>query len=300
MHKGFIALHRKIKDWEWYSDTNVFRVFVHLLLSVNWQDKKWQGQTIKRGQIVIGIEALGLEIGLTYQQTRTALNKLIKTGDITSKTTNKYTLVTVINYGLYQSQDENVTNKITNKQRTENGAFSDYHQKCNEQNNEQKDLCNSLEVQLTEGEENKITNKITNKQRTNNEQVTTTKQYNNYNKENNKDSLKNETYERNKTKERKKKKPAFEIPENLHTPTFLKEWEAFVSHRIQIKRKMTDEAARRILKKLSGWGERKAIEAINESIEKSWTGVFDPDRGNKSGLQEEKELTLEEIGAMYE
>lgn len=107
------------------------------------------------------------------------------------------------------------------------------------------------------------------------------------------------TKEREEKKE-SKKKPAFEIPENLHTPTFLKEWEAFVSHRIQIKRKMTDEAARRILKKLSGWGERKAIEAINESIEKSWTGVFDPDRGNKSGLQEEKELTLEEIGAMYE
>ena len=56
-------------------------------------------------------------------------------------------------------------------------------------------------MQLTEDEENKITNKITNKQRTNNEQVTTTKQYNNYNKENNKDSLKNETYERATTKD---------------------------------------------------------------------------------------------------
>lgn len=39
--EGFINLHRKILDWEWYDDINVFRVFTHLLLTVNWTPAKW-------------------------------------------------------------------------------------------------------------------------------------------------------------------------------------------------------------------------------------------------------------------
>ena len=38
--EGFINLHRKILDWEWYDDINVFRVFTHLLLTVNWTPAK--------------------------------------------------------------------------------------------------------------------------------------------------------------------------------------------------------------------------------------------------------------------
>ena len=30
---GWIKLHRKITEWEWYSDANTFRVFMHLLLT---------------------------------------------------------------------------------------------------------------------------------------------------------------------------------------------------------------------------------------------------------------------------
>ncbi|MEK7630121.1 MAG: hypothetical protein AAB432_01935 [Patescibacteria group bacterium] len=28
---GFIVLHRKMKDWQWYSDNNVRGLFTHLL-----------------------------------------------------------------------------------------------------------------------------------------------------------------------------------------------------------------------------------------------------------------------------
>ncbi len=33
MNKGFVVLHRKNTEWEWYSDTNVFRVFTHLRIT---------------------------------------------------------------------------------------------------------------------------------------------------------------------------------------------------------------------------------------------------------------------------
>ena len=41
--EGWIKLHRQILDWEWYDDINVKVLFLHLLLTANYEDKKWQG-----------------------------------------------------------------------------------------------------------------------------------------------------------------------------------------------------------------------------------------------------------------
>ena len=38
---GWIKIHRQILEWEWYSDTNTFRVFLHLLLKANHKEKKY-------------------------------------------------------------------------------------------------------------------------------------------------------------------------------------------------------------------------------------------------------------------
>ena len=80
---GWIKIWRKIKNWEWYQDANTFRLFFHLLISVNYEDKKWQGTLIKRGQILTSIRKLSTELKLTVQQTRTALSNLQTTHEIT-------------------------------------------------------------------------------------------------------------------------------------------------------------------------------------------------------------------------
>lgn len=124
MHRGFITLHRKIVDWEWYSDINVFRLFTHLILTANWKPKRWQGEIVNRGQKVISIQNLAQETGLTEQSVRTAIKKLKSTGELTSKSTNKYTVVTLTNYELYQSEEKQVTSKstseLTNEEQTTN------------------------------------------------------------------------------------------------------------------------------------------------------------------------------------
>lgn len=117
---GFIKLHRSLLDWEWYSDKNCRNVFIHCLLKANYEDKKWQGVIIKRGSFITSLENLGSETGLTVQQIRTVLVKLKSTNDITIKTTNKFTALTVVNYSLYQDKPEKVTNKTTNKKQTNN------------------------------------------------------------------------------------------------------------------------------------------------------------------------------------
>lgn len=110
---GWIKLHRKITEWEWYGDANTFRVFIHLLLTANYEDKRWRNINIKRGQIITGRMGLAQTLKLSERQIRTALDKLKMSGVIAIKTTNQYSLITVENYNCFQdSSVENVQPKI--------------------------------------------------------------------------------------------------------------------------------------------------------------------------------------------
>ena len=120
MNKGFIILHRKMLDWEWYDCKNTKILFLHLLLTVNWKNKKWKGKTIKRGEIITSREKLAEETLMSIQQIRTALNKLKSTNEITIKTTSKYTHITINKYNDYQENNQQINHQITINQPTNN------------------------------------------------------------------------------------------------------------------------------------------------------------------------------------
>lgn len=88
-------------EWEWYENTNVFRLFYHCLLHTNLEDKRYCGRDIKAGQFVSSITRISAETGLTESQVRTALKKLKDTGYISTISTNKYTIYTVNEYEKY-------------------------------------------------------------------------------------------------------------------------------------------------------------------------------------------------------
>jgi uncharacterized phage protein (TIGR02220 family) len=117
---GYISLHRKLLDWEWYNDNNTKLLFIHCLLKANWEDKNWQGILIKRGSFITSIETLSNELNLTFQNVRTSLSKLEKTNEILKISTNKNTLLTLVKYDEYQNSEVKVTNQqqTTNKQLT--------------------------------------------------------------------------------------------------------------------------------------------------------------------------------------
>lgn len=113
---GWVKLHRQILEWEWYSDNNCFRVFLHLLLKANHKEKRFKGIELKVGSIVTSRDLLARETGLSSQQVRTALNKLISTNEITSVTSSQGTILQIVSYEKYQI----ATNEITNEQPTSN------------------------------------------------------------------------------------------------------------------------------------------------------------------------------------
>lgn len=137
-NNGFIKLHRKMVDWDWYKDPNTFRVFVHLLLSALYKETEFRGHKIKPGQVVCGRKQLAEELGVGEQTIRTALNHLILTNEITIKPTNKFSIITIKKWRKYQGVDtegNQQTNQQSNHQLTNKTQKSNHIQEYKESKN---------------------------------------------------------------------------------------------------------------------------------------------------------------------
>lgn len=141
----WIKLYRKFVDWEWYQDVNCKVVFLHLLLTANWKPKKWQGKVIDVGELVTSIPMLAESVSISEQQTRTALAKLESSNVITRKSTNKYTIIKVLNYCVYQCSSMN--DQQTNQQ-TDNIQITDEQQTNNIQITAPKELKNNRNIDI--------------------------------------------------------------------------------------------------------------------------------------------------------
>lgn len=137
---GFITLHRQILDWEWFGNSETLHLFIFLLLSANFTDGKFQGRLIKRGQLVTSLSKISTSTGLSIRQTRTALEHLKSTGEVTDESSSQYRVITIVKYDQYQkatdesTSDRQATDKQSDKQST-NDLTSNRQQYNNNNNN---------------------------------------------------------------------------------------------------------------------------------------------------------------------
>lgn len=117
---GYVKIHRKLLQWGWYSDCVVKDVFLHLIFIAAFKDGEFLGHQIKAGQAIVSSQKMADELGFTRQQIRTALKKLESTKEISQKSTNRFTIVTVENWADYQLQENYDNQQITNNQPTDN------------------------------------------------------------------------------------------------------------------------------------------------------------------------------------
>lgn len=113
--KGFMRLHRQLLDWEWFDNSQMVHVWIYFLLKANYQDSKWHGIDIPRGSFITSLDTICKDTGLSLQNVRTCMNKLKSTGEITTKSTNRYSVITICKYETYNLQDSDA-NKQNNKQ----------------------------------------------------------------------------------------------------------------------------------------------------------------------------------------
>lgn len=144
-----MRLHRQLLEWEWFDNSQMVHIWVYFLLKANYQDNKWHGIDIPRGSFITSLDTICKDTGLSLQSVRTCMNKLKSTGEITIKSTNKYSVITICKYETY------------------NFEYSD----ANKQNNKQPNI------------------QLTNNQQSNNKQLTTDKESKEGNKENKRENI---------------------------------------------------------------------------------------------------------------
>lgn len=147
---GYIKNWRSMLEWEHYTDINTFKLFMHFLYTANIKDMKYMGQIIPRGSLVIKERTIGNETGLEYQEVRTAIKKLLASGEITKKSTNKFTVINIVNFGIYQDFDneqQRTSNaQATHKQRTINELSTHIEEEGKKDKKNKKNKKNNKEI----------------------------------------------------------------------------------------------------------------------------------------------------------
>lgn len=127
VEQGWVRLYRKSMGSSVWNNPNTWMVWCWCLMKVNHTKKifPFNGKDIEvnAGQFITGINKATSELpGLTIQKYRTVIKYLEKTNRITTKSTNKFTLITVNKWTNYQRANKPLTNhqQTTNKPLTTN------------------------------------------------------------------------------------------------------------------------------------------------------------------------------------
>lgn len=129
---GWIKLHKSIMDhWLW-GDPVVIKAWLDLLLSVNYMDKKvlFNGRliTVKKGQIITSIRKLTERWGCTRRKANNIITMFAEDGMIDIKRDKGGTLLTIVNYSIYQDvRDTDSTTESTTQDTTQGTTQSTQH-----------------------------------------------------------------------------------------------------------------------------------------------------------------------------
>ena len=142
---GWIKIHRKFLEWEWFNKSEAVHLFMYMLLKANHKDGKWQGIEVKRGQFISSLGNISNATGISIQTIRTILKKLEKTNEIEVKSTSQFTIVTISKYECYQDENDETNKPLTNNQQATNKQLTTNKNEKNEKNNKYSFLASLLE-----------------------------------------------------------------------------------------------------------------------------------------------------------
>lgn len=104
--KGWIKLHRKLKDHFVYKDSEMLHIWIHILLSAShtYHELFINGVVVELypGQVIFGRKEWSKTLGITEMKLRTRIDTLVNTEMISKCSTTKYSILTVKNWSDYQ------------------------------------------------------------------------------------------------------------------------------------------------------------------------------------------------------
>lgn len=251
---GWIKLYRQLQDCPiWYGERfSKGQAWVDLLMLANHSDKKimFNGEfiTIQRGQYLTSMVKLSEKWKWNRKTVSSFLKLLENDNMITKVTDNTKTLITIVNYGIYQSENQNDGQPITQPNGQPIGQ--PFTQPTGQQRDNPTD--NLLDT-------NKNDKNIKN------------------------DEERKECEEDKKEEKPKKKEPTVYYPNDELLDSAFKE---FLIMRNKIKKPIaTKQALTRMMnkiEKLSGGDNDLAIKILNQSTDHCWQDVYELKEGNRS------------------
>ncbi len=127
MNRGYIRLYRKSLDADWIKNHKLWAFWSWCLLKATHKEFDaivgLQVVHLMPGQFIFGLKKAAEETGLTIREIRTVLDFLKKAQNVTIKTTNKFSVITVINWDIYQG-DSRENDKQNDKPRANKGQHT--------------------------------------------------------------------------------------------------------------------------------------------------------------------------------
>jgi hypothetical protein len=131
MHRGYIKLWRKSFDSGLHRDHKTWALWTYILCQATYKeiDININGEIVHLipGQMITGRKKLAKELHMSERGIRTRLNHLKNYGNLTIKTTNRFSIINVINWNVYQ-QDESQNDQPNDQQATSKRPASDHKQ----------------------------------------------------------------------------------------------------------------------------------------------------------------------------
>ncbi|RSL32649.1 hypothetical protein D7Z54_14455 [Salibacterium salarium] len=141
--QGWIKVHRQLLYSSTFQNEKTLKVFMYCLLKATHQEIEARvgRQKVKLlpGQFVFGRKKAALELDMKESAVRDQINILKSDETIDIKSTNKYSVVTVANWGFYQETEDNNDSRYDSKSPADNQQITTYKNVKNDKNEKNKE-----------------------------------------------------------------------------------------------------------------------------------------------------------------
>ena len=112
---GWIKLDRAVQDHFIWREPEALKFWIYLLMAASLTDKvtvfNGKNLTIKRGQLVFGLNAASAKLGISVRRLRTFLKWFESDHMIDKQITNKFSIISIVKFCEYQDTGKQTTSK---------------------------------------------------------------------------------------------------------------------------------------------------------------------------------------------
>ena len=121
---GWVKFHRAVVNKGWLRNHKVWVFWSYCLLKASHEEITVlvgnQKVTLAPGEFVFGRSKAALDLGMSEQNIRSALGTLKTLKNLTIRSTNKFSVITVVNWDFYQGDTNESTSNLTDDQPASN------------------------------------------------------------------------------------------------------------------------------------------------------------------------------------